>query len=150
MAPFKKILCPTDLSEPSYKAIEKANALAALCSADLFILQVIPSVTILPGATVDPAAKGSAPQDRSFALLERSLGALIEERISKGLRVHPMVLTGSDAAERIIRFADEEGIDLIVIASHGQSGWKRLLFGSVTEKVLKHASCSVLLIQAPH
>lgn len=150
MALFKKILCPTDLSEPSYKAIEKANALAALCSAELFILQIVPPVTILPGATARPSSEGPGSKDKSIALLERSLKTLIGERIPKGLRVHPVVLTGSDAAERIIRFADEERIDLVVIASHGQSGWKRLLFGSVTDKVLKQASCSVLLIQAPH
>lgn len=150
MTPFKRILCPTDLSKPSYKALEKANALAALCSAELFVLQIVPPITILPGATADPSSEGPVSRDRSISLLERSLKSLIEEKISKGLRVHPVVLTGTDPAERIIQFADAERLDLIVIASHGQSGWRRLIFGSVTDKVLKEASCSVLLIQAPH
>lgn len=150
MIPFKRILCPTDFSAPSLKAIDQAKALAALCSAEIFLLQVTPPVTVLPGASVDPDRGEGIPRDRSVAFLEKSLKALMEEKFSPELQAYPVVLVGRDPAEQIVKFAEEKGIDLIVIASHGQSGWKRLVFGSVTQKVLREASCSVLLVQAPH
>jgi nucleotide-binding universal stress UspA family protein len=57
------------------------------------------------------------------------------------------VVEGSPAYE-IVKIANEEGVDLIVIATHSQSGWKQFLHGSVTEKVIKLAVCPVLTIQA--
>jgi nucleotide-binding universal stress UspA family protein len=59
-----------------------------------------------------------------------------------------MVTTG-EAAPEILRIAHEEHVDLIVIASHGLTGWRRLVFGSVTEKVMRQAPCPVLIIVPP-
>ena len=59
-----------------------------------------------------------------------------------------MVATG-EAAPEILRIAHQEHADLIVIASHGLGGWQRLVFGSVTEKVVRQATCPVLTIVAP-
>jgi universal stress protein A len=58
-------------------------------------------------------------------------------------------VTTGRAAEEILRIAAAEHMDLIVIASHGESGWRRLVFGSVAEKVVRHAPCPVLTIMAP-
>lgn len=150
MIPFKKILCPTDFSELSYEAIEAANTLALYFSAELSIVHVLPSVRFLPRSTAIPTSNGSGYQDQSVELLKRSLDEAISQRTSKELRVIPAVITGDDVADQILRAAEEQKVDVIVIASHGMTGWRRLMLGSVTEKVLKNASCSVLLIQAPH
>jgi nucleotide-binding universal stress UspA family protein len=64
------------------------------------------------------------------------------------VRTRTVVATG-EAAPEILRLAHEEHADLIVIASHGLAGWRRLVFGSVTEKVLRQATCPVLTIMAP-
>jgi len=54
-----------------------------------------------------------------------------------------------EAAPEILRIADKEQVDFIVIASHGLTGWRRLVFGSVAEKVVRQAPCPVLTIVAP-
>jgi len=58
-------------------------------------------------------------------------------------------VTTGEAAPEILRIAAAEHVDLIVIASHGETGWHRLVFGSVAEKVVQHAPCPVLTITAP-
>ena len=58
-------------------------------------------------------------------------------------------VTTGEAAPEILRIAHQEHVDLIVIASHGRTGWRRLVFGSVTEKVMRQATCPVLTIVAP-
>lgn len=148
MFPLKKILCPTDFSEQSYKALEAANQLAIYFSAEMSVVHVAPKVRFMPPSTAVPKEDGSGYQDQSVTLLKRSLDEIINQKISRGLRVRSTVLTGDDAAEQILKQADEEQVDVIVIASHGMTGWKRFMLGSVTEKVLKNASCPVLLIQS--
>jgi nucleotide-binding universal stress UspA family protein len=54
------------------------------------------------------------------------------------------------AAHEIVRLANEHAVDLIVIATHGETGWRRLVFGSVAEKVVRLAECPVLTIQPEH
>jgi universal stress protein A len=58
-------------------------------------------------------------------------------------------VTTGEAAPEILRIADKEQVGLIVIASHGLTGWRRLVFGSVAEKVVRQAPCPVLTIVAP-
>jgi nucleotide-binding universal stress UspA family protein len=62
--------------------------------------------------------------------------------------VRTRVITGKPSYE-IVNLADEESADMIVIATHGESGWQKFLFGSVTEKVIRMASCPVLTIRQP-
>lgn len=148
--PFKKILWPTDFSEPSYDALKTAHELALLFSSELYIVHV---VTPLP-PLVD------IPQDRlNFDVpsyldelqlsAKKSLREIIDKKIEKKLAVHAVVLYG-DAAVEVNRIAERENIDLIVIATHGTTGGQRFFFGSVTEKVARIASCSVLIIRSPN
>ncbi|MDP1760936.1 MAG: universal stress protein, partial [Deltaproteobacteria bacterium] len=64
------------------------------------------------------------------------------------VRTRDLVTTGG-AAPEILRIAQQEHADLIVIASHGLTGWRRLVHGSVAEKVVRQATCPVLTIMAP-
>ena len=73
---------------------------------------------------------------------------LVKERIPGKVPSRSMILTGSPSGE-IARVAEDEGVDLVVIATHGLTGWRRFVFGSVAERVVRTASCPVLTLPAP-
>src|SRR5208282_3804658 len=79
---------------------------------------------------------------------ERRLQELAAELTKKGLRVRTETGTANDVAMEILRIAEHNSADLIVIATHGMTGWHRLVFGSVAEKVVRLASCPVLVLRA--
>jgi universal stress protein A len=71
--------------------------------------------------------------------------ALVANNLPEGIRSRSVIATG-DAADEIVRVANDEAADLIVIATHGLTGWRHLVFGSVAEKVIRHADCPVLVV----
>ncbi len=147
MKKFKKILWPTDFSNPSYKALETALDLAAAYRAELVLLHVVPPMPSLSG----PELPGSFDAGRFQSALEksaaRSMDDVKKKRIPKGVRVPSLIVPGSPAHE-ITGVAKKKRVDLIVIATHGQAGFKHLLFGSVAEKVMRHATVPVLIIRS--
>jgi len=148
MLPFKKILCPTDFSEPAFAALKRAEELARHFGAELIVAHVIPP---LPGPHLFPDPQASFNFD--LPLYQQEL-AIKAEQMLKDLVSHHKVetrnlVTTGEAAPEILRIAQQEHADLIVIASHGLRGWRRLVFGSVAEKVVRHAVCPVLTIVAP-
>lgn len=146
MLAFKKILCPVDFSEPSMMALRKAVELASHFHGELLVLHVVPDVPLVvpgPGFEVFPV------EGYGRALRESAQKRLEEEAapaIAPGLE-HRLQLLQGDAAATIIRAAEEERVDLVVIATHGMSGWHRLVFGSVTERVVRFARCPVLTLK---
>jgi nucleotide-binding universal stress UspA family protein len=68
--------------------------------------------------------------------------------VNPGIHVNHVLLEGDPATE-LVRFANEAGIDLIVMGTHGRTGVERLLMGSVAEKVMREAHCSVLVVKLP-
>jgi nucleotide-binding universal stress UspA family protein len=145
MLPFKKILYPTDFSEASYEALKAANELALHFSADLCLVHVVsPVVQASPDF-----APSVLPLQEMGASAEKSLREVAKQRVSKELPVREIVVLG-EAADEIIRMSEEQKVDLIVIATHGQTGWRHFVFGSVAEKVVRLAPCPVLTIRAPH
>ena len=83
------------------------------------------------------------------ATAKKSLQEVINQRVPKELRARQIIVLRG-AADEIIRITEEEKVDLIVIATHGQTGWRHMIFGSVAEKVVRLAPCPVLTIRAPH
>jgi nucleotide-binding universal stress UspA family protein len=150
MLPFKRILCPTDFSEPALTALTRAAEMARHFSAELCVLHVIPPV---PGplAVADPPVASSIDvplyQQELAVYAEKVLKELVSHQVSPEVRTRDLVTTG-EAAPEILRVAREQQADLIVIASHGLTGWQHLVFGSVTEKVVRQATCPVLTIVA--
>jgi len=145
MLPIKKILYPTDFSEASYEALKAANELALHFSAELCLVHVVsPDVQTSP----DLAGSGLVLQEIE-ALAENSLQEVVKQRVPKELHTRQIVVLG-EAADEIIRISEERKADLIVIATHGQTGWRRFVFGSVAEKVVRFAQRPVLTIRAPH
>ena len=141
MLTIKKILCPTDFSEASLKGLDYAVDLAAVFQAEIKVLYVLP---VLPPAPTDPNISFEVPEFERLIHKdsEEKLQAIIDSRIPKTVKVTAEVGHGG-AAREIVRVAADEKIDLIVIATHGHSGWHHLVLGSVAEKVIRLAHCPV-------
>jgi nucleotide-binding universal stress UspA family protein len=143
--PIQKILCPTDFSEPSYEGLKVANELAVYFSAELILVHVISSVQVLSVTTAELIPQVIKELEQSA---KQNLEKILQEKIAKGIRVRTMIIEGG-AAEEIVKTARHESVDWIVIATHGQSGWKKFIFGSVAERVVRLADRPVLIIQPP-
>lgn len=137
------ILHPTDYSDSSQKALGIAVDLAQHYAASLIVLHVVE--TLGPdNVTVGQAATELQPdayQQRLHADLERWIQG-------RNLRVQPrLLLAEGDPAHEIERVARAEGCDLLVLGTHGRTGLRRLLMGSIAEQVLRRAPCPVLIVK---
>jgi nucleotide-binding universal stress UspA family protein len=148
MLPFRRILCPTDFSDPAHEGLNVANEMARHFSADLYLVHVV--------SPVPAVAVPAAPSTFNVALYiqelvktaQKELSTIINTKITDKNRVHPIVVEGVPAQE-ILRVAGENQVDLIVMATHGQTGWRHLVFGSVAERVVREAPCPVLVVHRP-
>lgn len=143
--PIKKILCPTDFSEPSYEGLKVGNELAVHFGAELILIHVISIVQIAPFTAADMLPELLKDAEVSA---QNYLNKAAEDFISKEVKVRSLLFQASPA-EEIARAAEKHEVDLIVIATHGQSGWKKFFSGSVAEKVVRLADRPVLTIQGP-
>jgi nucleotide-binding universal stress UspA family protein len=145
MAIFTKILCPLDFSKHSNRALDVACELARDNQASLTIMHayVIPSYPLPEGYVL-------ASSETVAEILSKTQQAMNEARmkaIASGVpRVDIVMSEGAPFAE-IVRAAREHESDLIVIATHGRTGLKHALLGSVTEKVVRKAPCAVLTVR---
>lgn len=137
------IVCPVDFSSFSSHALAHAAALAAWYRAGLTIVHVwAPAAMVRPG---DLPVAILVPEERE-ELLER-LRTLAGPLVAKGIKAVPLLREGSPVPE-ILEVVREERGDLLVLGTHGRSGFERLLLGSVTEKLLHKAPCPVLTVPA--
>ena len=142
---YKKILAPLDGSELAKKGLEEAEKLAKCFGAELILFQVVPfmpiygSPELVTPLIIDEKQKEAA---------EQYLFNLYEELKKKDFKVSAMVKTGQQVAVEIIDFAKENGVDLIVMSTHGRSGISRWVLGSVTLKVLTRAGTPILLLRS--
>lgn len=145
MISIRSILCPYDGSEFSRRALEHATALGRFYGAGLTLLHVYTGAPIGPEADQLTRDKALFPQERKrIVAWLADIGAPAR---AAGVAVDARVVEGAPAAE-ILRVARGEAADLVVLGTHGRSGFDRLLLGSVTEKVLRHAPCPVLTVTA--
>jgi nucleotide-binding universal stress UspA family protein len=146
MLPLKRILCPTDFSVPSFKAVSAAGELAAALRSEVIVLNVIPPIPALTG----PESPGVFDVSRYQAELEKSAEKALSEarkkKIPAKVKVRTIVSQGAVSKE-IARVAKAERADLIVISTHGESGLQHL-FGSVADRVMRHTTIPVLVIPA--
>ncbi|MCU0557944.1 MAG: universal stress protein [Desulfobacterales bacterium] len=150
MLPLKTILCPTDFSAPSHQAIKTGVELAIHFNAELILLNVITPVPVVSTAYDHQVFNVPTYQHdletHAVAQLTGIAARLTTDAPGLIARTRTIIF---EPAYGIVQAAAEAKADLIVIATHGQSGWRRFLFGSVTEKVVKMAACPVLTIRAP-
>jgi len=154
MLPLKKILCPTDFSEPSYEALKVVNELAVHFSAEIFLVHVVapvPRVSAMESLEV-PGELYNLNIPLHLEKLEEEaharLSQNVDKRLSKGLQAHKIVVHGR-AADEIVKIAEQERVDLIVLSTHGETGWQHFFYGSVAERVLRLAKHPVLTIRVP-
>ena len=146
MWPPRKILCPTDFSEGSRAAISQATELAKQFRAAIHLLHAI-SMQAPPLPTDPEYSLTSLEADKILdEQARRNLQNVAEQLNKAGITTRAIVVVG-DAATAIVETAEREQVDLIVIATYGKTGWRRLAFGSVTEKVVRLATCPVLTIR---
>jgi universal stress protein A len=145
--PFRSVLCPLDFSEPSYKALQSAVEMALHFQAELVLVHVI--APAIPAIPADPtyAFAGREGYEKAEKINAEEQLSLAAQRIPADLKFRKVVGNG-DAADEIVRLATTEKADLIVIATHGLTGWRHLIFGSVAEKVIRTADRPVLVIPA--
>ena len=147
MQPFKRILAPTDFSEPSYRAIDDAAALARQTGAELVIVhvtQIVPPIVGVPPFPEYTAFNVGQYEEAIRENAESTLREVTARPALQGVNVRTALRRGN-AADEIVAEAKAEGADLIVIATHGVTGWRRYIFGSVTDRVLRLADVPVLV-----
>jgi len=144
---LKRILVPIDFSPTSLKALEHAADLAAPSKAELLLLSVVePLYPLMPDYDgVQSAALGRILDDHREAA-RKGLERLERRCAKRRLRVRSLVGTGRPF-EVIGQAAKRQRADLIVIATHGRTGFSHLLTGSVAERVVRTAPCPVLTVR---
>ncbi len=145
MLPLTKIICPTDFSEPSYEAVKIAKELGSYFAAELVLLHVVPPAPFIPVVPGLVTPEFVAPEQELESSAKKNMEELINTFGFTEFKVRSSVLLGLPADE-IVRTAEAEQVDLIVIATHGRTGLGRLIFGSVAEKVVRTAGCPVLTV----
>jgi nucleotide-binding universal stress UspA family protein len=144
---IRSILLPTDFSQCAESALPYAADLARQMKARLVCLHVVE--TVMPPVGYAAVAEPLPAMDIGGQLEEsatRELPKLGAREECAGLEVEEVVARG-DAAGEIVRVARERNIDLIVISSHGRTGFRRMIFGSTAESVVRHAHCPVLVVK---
>ena len=139
---FKRILVTTDFSDASKRALPYAVALAHRFEASLTLLFVVPE--IVPSEFAPTAA--GLEEERLLADARERLPHFREAELDPRLVINSIVLNGSPAAE-ICRTAELQNSDLIIMSTHGRSGPSHFILGSVTENVVRHAPCPVLVVR---
>jgi nucleotide-binding universal stress UspA family protein len=136
---FNKILFATDFSAASQTAFEYASALARDAGARMLIVHVEePPVSYATGEMLVIHPDVPNPE----------LGKMLEKIVPEGGVPHEHCLVIGTPADEIVRLAEEQRADLIVVGTHGRKGLSRLLTGSVAELVLRRAQCPVLAVKA--
>ncbi len=140
---LKNIVCATDFSEFSDHAIPYGIALAKDFGAKLYICHIIdlPSVAIYDEAITDPISQ----QKRIMDYANEHIRRLISEH---SIDWEPIITIGH-ASDEIARVAEEKRADLAIATSHGRSGLKRLILGSITERLMRTLSCPLLVVRGP-
>ncbi len=138
-----QILVPIDFSEHSLRAFRKALDLACKFGSELILVHIVEQI-IYPGDWMYPPLSmsdfaGEKRQDIAARLYALAQGS--------GVRTDEVVRLGR-AWQEIVEIAKERKADLVVMATHGYTGLRHALLGSVVEKVMRHAPCPVLTVRA--
>lgn len=144
---FRRILVPVDFSEHSNVSLVYANELAGMYDASIDVLHILEE-TVLPHVYgIEPVAVALPElEDRTEQALEE-LTQTVKDTGGDGVPVELHVVVGHPSSD-IIQFATQHQTDLIIIGTHGRSRLMRLLLGSVTEKVVRHAPCPVFTVKS--
>jgi len=136
---MERILVPTDLSESSQNAVEEAIRLAKACSSKLIAMTTV--LTNIEYEDVMPWVIEQAEKE----MLEK-LEAIRRMALQQGVDCEIITYRGDDPETDIVNVATMKHVDMIVMGTHGRTGLKKLIMGSVARNVIGHALCKVLVV----
>ena len=146
---YKKILVPTDGSKQAHKAAEHAIWIASMSNAEIIVLYVLDTSAFmgLPSESLLKRVKEMLENEgqRSFDVIH-DMSLKYKEKLNNEIKLTFMCKDGHPA-RKIRETINEEGIDLVVMGTSGKHGIDRFVLGSVTEKIVRTASCPVLIIR---
>ncbi len=141
---FQKILCPVDFSESSDQALDYALALGKRHGGRVSVMHVLPTVLADPDVypyLIEPVLASADARDRAY----RQLGDFVHRALADGIGAE-VILEDGDVVEEVLKRVERLEADLVVMGTHGRRGFRRLLLGSVTERVLRQSEAPVLSI----
>ena len=146
---YQRILIATDGSELSEKAIRSGLQLAALTGAKVTVLKAVPKYPrdYFEGGVIVSVADIKRIEKQWVATAQQELDAISQRASQQKIKVKTVVVKSDLIAEAIVATAKKQGCDLIVMASHGRKGIKRLLLGSETQHVLTQSTIPVLVLR---
>lgn len=146
---YQKILVATDGSPLSKKAVTSAIELAALAGAELVALKVVPRYpqSYFEGGLALQAAEVTKVEQQWADAAQAVVDAVQKAAMTKGVKTKAVTVKSDLVSEAVIATAKKHKCDLIVMASHGRRGIKRLLLGSETQLVLTHSPVPVLVLR---
>jgi len=142
---FRKILLPTDLSSEGERAFQAVTALAREHKATVVLLHVVENVGVAPVGLPLPVSS-YLPGTKQELERVRTLLAERRKKFPAGVEVVTEALVAPSVPHAVVDCATQNGCDLIALSSHGRSGFRRLLVGSVAEAVLRAARVPVLVV----
>ena len=148
MIEISAILHPTDFSDLSLQALGYAEFLARKVSAKLHCLHVVDDSYRYWLATDIVTAPVGPPVDELIARGRKQLDEFVAGHVGKDIETVKVVRPGRPFLE-IIRYAREHSIELVVMGTHGRTGLKHVLMGSVAERVVRKSPCPVLTVRSP-
>jgi nucleotide-binding universal stress UspA family protein len=137
------VLHATDFSSGADAARQWAMRMSRLLGADLVIVHVVEDIVVGPEV---PVVDLERVYESQIAWAEGELARRADEARTAGLATRTAVLRGS-APDAIVRAAEADGATLVVLGTHGRGGVRRLLLGSVAERVVRSAPCPVLTVR---
>lgn len=150
MIEIRRVLCPIDFSDHSRHALDCALAIARWYGSRVTLLHVYtrwPPEDVTPPSRLEGALYSPSPDveiDREA--LRRQMRDLVPEPAGEGVEVDVSLREAENVHREILAQAAATTADLIVIGSHGRTGFERLLLGSITEKILRKATCPVMVV----
>jgi nucleotide-binding universal stress UspA family protein len=146
---YKRILVATDGSTLSKKAVTSAIGLAATCGAELVALKVVPRYpqAYFEGSIPLSVDDVSRVEKQWTDAAQAAVDAVVKSAKSKNVQAKGITAKSDVVSDAIIAAAKKQNADLIVMASHGRKGIKRLLLGSETQQVLTHSHIPVLVLR---
>jgi nucleotide-binding universal stress UspA family protein len=146
---YQRILVATDGSTLSKKAVSSAIALAATCGAELIALKVVPRYpqAYFEGSIPLSSQEISRVEKQWTDEAQNQLAAVVKQAKSKSVSAKAITVKSDVVSDAIIAAVKKHKADLIVMASHGRKGIKRLLLGSETQQVLTHSHIPVLVLR---
>ncbi|MFN2136170.1 MAG: universal stress protein, partial [Candidatus Promineifilaceae bacterium] len=139
---FEQILVPLDGSPLAEQALPIAQAIAGPNQTKLILFRVVPFFTVLAADPLLYEEMNRMGEDEAVAYLRG-----VRESLPPEIAAETACDTGS-AADAILGFARDQGVDLIVMSSHGRSGVNRWVYGSIAERILSQAPCPTLIINS--